>query len=379
MLDARREAVEVGEACALLRTDLAHANALYRTDCAIFVPDVFCQTEPALVFRRLAEYRLRLDIASDGSGELRAEQTGALSRIPFLVSYGAGLGLAFARLLIMVLTTAVVFVRGTQNASSSRHMMKHVFDTIRCRHRGPSGPNDFKWAMGYQKYDAAVDAIITAVALGSRILVLTFVWNLLVADDHARVIAFELAGITASLLHFLMRYGVLRIDLAQEAPLTKLGGPMSIVDVSAAVLLAFCDPPLLSSDEGRFAAVGRLLITILISVKVINRCTYATSMCAVLSVAVDNDRDAYRRDMYGYRTVLIVAGVLWTIQGAAAAASVAALFVGPAAYTMSRILLGSPTTLRFTLYFGVISIGLPTLTKVGLRALESECSVKKEV
>ena len=61
---------------------------------------------------------------------------------------------------------------------------------------------------------------------------------------------------------------------------------MSLVDVSAAVLLLFADPPLLSTHDGRFAAVGRLLIAILISISVFSRCVFAITICALLASSV---------------------------------------------------------------------------------------------
>ena len=92
---------------------------------------------------------------------------------------------------------------------------------------------------------------------------------------------------------------MLKWDLAREAPLTKLAGPMSICDVSSAVLLAFSESPLLSNDEGRFPAVGRLLIAIMIAISVVTRCAFAAPMCRVLANTVTNDAVAYK-DLRGY-------------------------------------------------------------------------------
>lgn len=379
ILELRRESLEVGEACATLRSDLSHVHSLYRIDCDIHYPDGWCQYEPALVFRRLAQHRMRIDVAADGTGELRASKTDALSRIPYLVSYGEGLGLAFARLLIMLLTAAVVFVRGNQNASSSRYMLGHVLDTVRCRGLKPGGPSDFRWAFEHDCMEIVVDVLITSVALLSRVLVFAFAWRTLVADNHAHVIVFELVGISSSLLHICLRYCVLKCDLAREAPLTKLGGPMSICDVAAAVLLAFADPPLLSTDDGRFAAVGRLLIALLIAIQVFTRCAFAAAMCALLANTVVNDRESYRRELRGYQPVLIIGTALWMLQGAACSASMCALFVGPAAYTMTRMFLGDTDVVRFCIFFGLTAACLPTVTKVALRTLEHECSQERAV
>ena len=382
ILERRREVLEVGEACAQLRSDLAHVNDLYRIDCNVHVPLGWCQDEAALPFRRLAQHRMRLDVSSTGAGLLRAKKTRALSRIPYLVSYGEGLSSAFARLLIMLLTAAVVFIRGNQNASSSQYMMAHVLDTVRCRERKLSVQatyEAFKIAFDHEVMEIVVDISITSVALLSRILVFGFSWHILIADQHVPVIGFELVGIFTSFLHITLRYAVLRFDLKREAPLTKLAGPMSIVDVSAAVLLAFSDPPLLSMDEGKFAAVGRLLIALLISISVFSRCVFAAGMCALLAATVKNDRATYDRDLKGYQAVLVTATCLWLAQLATSTASLCYLFVGPAAYSMSRLMTGDTTLMRYCLFFGVCTAGLPTLTKVSLRTLEHECNESRKV
>ena len=379
IIERRREAIEVGEACSRERSDLSHIHALYRIDCDTMYPYGFCRSDPALPFRRLAQSRLRIDVDIDGKGTLLADHTDALARIPYLVSYSDGLSLAFGRLLIMLLTAAVVFIRGNQNASSSSFMFKHVFDTVRCRKKTTiTSTTDLSWAFGHDKFEIGVDIAITVVALLSRVLVFGFVWRSLVADNHLRVVGFEMVGISVSLAHILLRYVVLKCNLSREAPLTKLAGPMSICDVAAAVLMAFSDPPLLSTDDGRFAAVGRLLIAMLIAIQVFSRCAFAASMTALMAKTVVNDRVAYS-DLRGYRTVLIVACALWVLQGCACSASMCSLFVNPAAYTMTRLLEGDTSVFRFCIFFGITAASLPTITKVALRAFEHECAADRQV
>ena len=117
LLDRRRAVVEMGSACAEARTDVAHANDLYRLDCAIIDP-TWCQDQPSLPFRRLAMMRMRFDLWRDGSGgALRVAESGALARAPRLSNYSEGLQRAVGRLAIMLLIAAVVFVRGSQRLS----------------------------------------------------------------------------------------------------------------------------------------------------------------------------------------------------------------------------------------------------------------------
>ena len=248
VLNARREVVEVGEACATTRADLERVNDMYRLDCASHVPSR-CRTEPSVPFRRVAQARLRIDIDVNGTAALVAEQTKALSAIPYLVSYSRGLLLAFGRLMIMLLTAAVVFVRGNQDATSNKYMLIHALEIVQGRARGKAlmtWPSPTWWTAG-------ADLAITLVALGSRALVLGFGAEVFLADHLTSVVVFESIGCLASLIHVLLRVGALERNFqgrAVEAPLTKLAGPMSLVDVSSAVLMLFFDPPLLSTHDG---------------------------------------------------------------------------------------------------------------------------------
>ena len=378
VLRKRREVVEMGKKCADVRADVAHVNDLYRLDCAIIDP-TWCQEDPSMPFRRLATSRMRLDLRRDESGGvLRASESKALARIPCLASYSEGLWLAIGRLVIMLLTAAVVFVRGSQNASSSRYMFSHVLDTILCRDLRSKSPINLRWAMQHNMSEIVVDASITAVALLSRILVFAYSVQPLISDQLTHVVVFEAIGIVVSSVHFALRYVVLKWDLAHEAPLTKLGGPMSICDVASAVLLAFSETPLLSNDEGRFPAVGRLLIGILTSISVLTRCFFAAPMCAVLANTVTNDKVAYA-DLKGYQTVLVTGAILWAVQGAVACANLCAVFIGPATYALVRSTVGdAPLIVPYCLFFGLLCAGLPTITKVALRTLEHECGDKRK-
>lgn len=371
VLAARREVVEVGEACAATRADLERVNDMYRLDCVSHSPSR-CRVDPSVPFRRVAQSRLRIDVDADGAAALRAEQTRALSAIPYLVSYSHGLLLAFGRLLIMLLTAAVVFVRGNQDATSNKYMLVHALETIHARARGKqllSWPAPSWWTAG-------ADLAITVLALAARGLVLGFSARTMLDDGLTSVVVFEALGGAASLVHIGLRVGALERNFkkrAVEAPLTKLAGPMSLVDVSAAVLLLFADPPLLSTHDGRFAAVGRLLIAILISISVFSRCVFAIAICALMASSVYNV-NGNRTELAWYRPVLLAAGLLWLVQLVAASASLSVLFVNPAAFAMTRTQAGDVEAWRYCLFFGLVTAGLPTFTKVSLRVLEHECA-----
>ena len=175
----------------------------------------------------------------------------------------------------------------------------------------------------------------------------------------------------ASALHFALRYCCLKTDLKVEAPLTKLSGPMSLVDVSSAVLMTFADAPLLGASEGRFSSVGRLLVSILISISVFSRCLFAASACALLAATVRN-APTYRVRNSGYQAVLAVGCALWLCQAAASSASMCLLFVSPCAFHLVRSQPGDVRVVRYSLFLGLITAALPTLTKVALRVLQRD-------
>ena len=176
LLERRRAVVEMGRACAEARTDVAHANDLYRLDCAIIDP-AWCQEEASLPFRRLATMRIRLDLWRDGGGgALRVVESGALVRAPHLSNYDQGLRRAIGRLAIMLLVAAVVFVRGNKRASSSQHMLEHALDAVHCREKKPRRANASSFAR------VVTDAAITAAALLARGLVYAYSVSTLTAD-----------------------------------------------------------------------------------------------------------------------------------------------------------------------------------------------------
>jgi hypothetical protein len=232
--------------------------------------------------------------------------------------------------------------------------------------------------------EVLIDSIITLTALGSRIAVLAVNWVDFISDGVSHTLVFEVIGIVASALHSALRVGGLKLDLARESPLTKLAGPMSIADASSAVLLVFSDPPLLSTHDGRFAAVGRLLIAILISISVFSRCIFAVTICALVASCVRNSEHTpknlakgLKNDMVGYQRVLVIAALLWLLQGIACSATLCILFVQPAAYAMVRMQMGDIAPIRFCIFLGLVAAALPTVTKVALRVLEAECGAER--
>ena len=199
------------------------------------------------------------------------------------------------------------------------------------------------------------------------------------------MLVLELVGIVCSGVHFVIRYPpVMQLDLVSGAPpVAKLGGPQSSVDVTAAVLLSFSEPPLLSTNEGRFAAVGRLLIALLIAVSVLPRCIFAATTSRQGASTVSNHPGYYAKEggQRGYAGLLSLAAVLWVAQ-AGCSVRVAALFVQPAGYALTRMLKGSTGVIRYALLYGVLAAGLPTITddaaSLGTRAARALATAVSE-
>jgi hypothetical protein len=139
------------------------------------------------------------------------------------------------------------------------------------------------------------------------------------------------------------------------------------------VLILFADAPLLGSDGEKFAAIGRLLIGLLISLSVGTRICFSAAMVSAMAVSATNGN---RKDLKCHQTTLTLATLLWLIQAAATSGSLALLFVNPAAVALSRSQTGSTSAIKYAIYLGLVCTSLPTFTKVSLRVYQHECKAK---
>lgn len=368
VLDKRRRVVESGASCSRLVPELQHVRDLYDADCGLGLG--VCTDEPSLPFRRLATRRLRLDLGPDGSGSLFSEHTDALSNIASLKAYSDALTSAIARLLVLLLTAAVVFVRGSQNATSPRWLLLHVIDTLYCRNKFATDVTPQNVILEHDRFEVVADAVISIFAWVARVVVLHYATPMLVADSNATVVVFQGMGIAFSIAHFLLRYS-LNIDLKREAPISKLGGPMSVIDVTSAVLLLFSTAPLLSNDEGRFEAIGRLLISMLISIAVFTRICFSAAMVSAMAVSAQN---GVRQGLTTHQGCLVLATLLWLGQAVATAGSLVILFVNPAAQQLGRSQTGPIYGIKYSIFAGLLCVALPTFTKTSLLVFAHEKS-----
>ena len=365
VLEKRRRVVEAGENCSALIEELEHQRDIYHSDCGLGLGT--CEVLPSVPYRRMATRRIRIDLPHDGLGVLVATHATSLKNIK--QAYPDALASASARLLVLLLTAAVVFVRGSQNATSSRWLLTNVIDTLRCRHAYSDDITPQNAISRYNTADILTDGIISVAAWGSRLVVLIFAAPFLNADGQHVTLRFQIVGLVCSFVHFFLRY-CLDINWKRDAPITTLGGPMSVIDVTSAVLMLFSDAPLLGSDGEKFASIGRLLIGLLISLSVGTRICFSAAMVATMAISATNGN---RKGLAAHQATLIAATLLWLVQAVATSGSLALLFVNPAAVALSRSQTGDTGVIKYAIYLGLVCTSLPTFTKVSLRAYQHEC------
>jgi len=371
VLERRRRVVEAGKKCSGVLEELVHQRDIYHSDCGLGLG--VCQDLPSVPFRRVSTRRLRIDLYPNGQGVLVAEHTKALEGVK--QSYSDSLRSAVLRLLVLLLTAAVVFVRGSQNATSARWQLTNVIDALRCRHAYSDDITPENAISRYNIVDAITDALISVGAWGSRLAVLVYGAATFVDDGQEVAVGFQILGQCCSLVHFLLRQPlVLDINWKREVPVSTLGGPMSIIDVTSAVLMLFADAPLLGNDGSRFAAIGRLLIALLISLSVGTRICFSVAMLSTMARSATNGN---RKDLRCHKAVLWIATALWLLQAVATAGSLALLFVNPAANSLARSQTGPTNVIKYAIFTGLICTSLPTFTKVSLRAYQHECAEGK--
>lgn len=366
VLEKRREVVEAGENCSALLSSLEHQRDIYQSDCGLGLGA--CAVVPSVPFRRFSERRLRVDVPADGQGTIIAEHAEPLQNVE--QPYSEALVSAVVRLLVLLLTAAVVFVRGSQNATSSRWLLINCIDTLRCRKSHSHALTPQNLLSQYTIADIVTDAAISTVAWAARLAVLIVMASAFLSDGQGAVVRFQSLGIACSFVHFLLRY-CLSLDRRVVAPITTLGGPMSVIDVTSAVLMLFSDAPLLGNSDARFSAIGRLLIGLLVSLSVGTRICFSAALVATMAVSATNGS---RKTLYGYKAALVIATILWMLQSVATFGTLALLFVNPAAVALSRSQTGDTSVIKYAIYFGLLCTSLPTFTKVALRVYQHECS-----
>ena len=225
------------------------------------------------------------------------------------------------RLLIMLLTVGGRLCRrGNQNASSSQYMLGHVLERrLRCRSDSldRAGART-RWPLSTTRGDRRPRRTPSLPPPPSPSPQYTCRPTTTVASSSSSSSASRRRSCTSAALR-------VTCDGAHEAPLTKLAGPTSICDVSAAVLLAFAT----AAPERRGPARSRAACS--------SRCDRHPGLpCGTRAAWRAPGQHGRQRqgavqetELRGYRTVLIIATALWMLRAAACSASMCDLFARP--------------------------------------------------
>ena len=345
-IDARRTIAEVGVDCAHNVDVLTRDLKLYKLDCAPYLP---CRNTVSLPFRRLATSSIFLSLATPGNYYVNATTDDTLNSLPRLANSTSAFYSSLLKMLTITLAAAVVYVRSRKKTASSSWLMKNCLSI--CGHRGP-----LKSSEEHYEENEFEDQLVGLVAISARLAVVAIRFYSLSNDDQLRVCVAELVGVGLSVIHFVLRYGVL-IEDQEESPISKLGGSTAIADSTVAVMLSFSETPTLVSASSSFNPTARMLVALVISTVVVTRCVFSAACCGVLW-------PPFHRQGRKYAYVLMYSSAAWCVQCAILAVASCDPFVSPAAYSMSRGIAANAdaaSLTRLVLFLSVTASGLPRL------------------
>ena len=343
-LDDRRSVVEQGLDCA----PASNEREIYELDCGL---DVYaeCRHPPSLPFRRVSQHEV--SIALDGNeSALALKRRTALTRIVGVNTVQDAAFFASMRLLVLLIVAFVVFNRAERVSASAFSTIKSALEVA----AGKEKRGVHTW------FNALADAAIGSLAIVSRALVLWHQAAVLIDDGSTDVVVWESIAVSVSSLHFLLRNLVLKIDLEKEAPLSKLGGSMSLADASVAALMSVVQTPMLGASARDFDAVARLFCGVLIALFVFHRLFFSVAACAILATTTASN-DRFQRS---YSIVLWLSSGLWLLQTAAVSFSFARLYVVPQAFSLVRVAEGGARATESAVLFAGIALSIPYLNGV---------------
>lgn len=349
-LDDRRAVVEQGLNCA----PPSNEREIYELDCGL---DVYaeCRHVPSIPFRRVSQQEVSITI--DGNASIMSlKRRESLTRIVGVSTVHDAAFSASMRLLVLLIVAFVVFNRAERVSASAFSTVRSALEVA----AGKEKQGRHTW------FNALTDAAIGSLAIVSRMLVLWHQAVVLIDDGSTDVVVWESIAIGASSVHFVLRNLVLKIDLQKEAPLSKLGGSMSLADASVAALISVVQTPMLGASARDFDAVARLFCGVLISLFVFHRLFFSVAACAILATTTASDGRFER----SYSVLLWLSCVLWLLQTAAASFSFSRLFVVPQAFSLVRVTKGGPRMTESAVLLAGIALSIPYLNSVTYRLLK---------
>lgn len=381
----RREVVEVGSHCAGTFAGYERAFSLFKLDCLAY--NVPCETHPTMPFRRIARSEFRLLVQRSGLVHQWIYDDPRLHNMPkFSESFDA-VWMALLKLLMMLLTAGIVWIRSAKATSSSDwlyvHSVRAAFDMLPKQVRHRSGAKDHDSDADSEDdveehTDAAFGSEIENIQFGWEDAFIGFVaiaarhgvaqWRMLYfeLDGQTRVCWMEIAASIVSLMHWFLRYFGLERD--HESAITKLGGSTAIIDASCAVMLAFSEAPLMVTSMGRFDPTARLLVALLIALTAVQRCLFAAAGCAVRWAAVYDEPGC----SFLYKTVAFTAVFQWIFQASSLGLLMADIFVTPGTYSLCRAWVGDFSPISHALFMTMAVVGMPQLVHISKRVSDAK-------
>ena len=369
-LAIRRSVAEIGTRCASNISTLKEDLSIYLMDCS---PTSSCILNSSLPFRRVFTSSIFIRTGdvhneSDTTTFVFKEEK-SLLQIPGVPSESDAFVWAVLKLLMIVLTTAVMFLRSKRSTSNPSwilfNTLKIARDAIEYERSAPFDQQcpkkEITIRTPFNKITKIVmeDFIVAVLTLCSRIAIISWRMDVLWADGHARTCVLEVVALCMSAVHVFVRYIVIEIGTSEgsELPITKLGGSTAIVDSTSAVIVAFSEPPIMTMTIGRFDPSARLLMSLLISLVVMIRCSISCTCCGLLWSI-----ERYCPSRRIYASMLLASGIMWAFQLSVLGIKMCDLFVVPFTYTITETSTGTVVAVRLVVFFGVICAGIPRLT-----------------
>jgi hypothetical protein len=314
-----------------------------------------CRGSPSIPFRRVAQYEIRLFVGVDGITMMQLQHRDSLSRIDGTSSISTAVLFASLRLIVLLIVAFVMYNRAEKVSSSAFSTLRAALDVA----------NGTEKRGFHTQFEMAADALIGLFAIVSRALVIATQAAIFIDDGSQDAVVFESIGIVSSFVHFGLRNLALKVDLDKEAPLSKLGGSMSLPDASVAALLSVASTPLLG-ETAHFDGVARLFCAVLIALYTIHRMLFSVT-ASILMATTTASSPRYDNS---YSAVLWVSAALWMLQSASVVFALGRFFCVAQSFSLTRTSVGPPNTTEMAVLLGSLALSIPYVNSVLLRAVK---------
>lgn len=355
-LERRRVVVEVGTRCAT-ELGLSKVGAVLTSmDCSRGT----CPTDASLPLRRLANHEIMLSFAN-ATPHMLVE---ALSLdLPALQSEQEQIGWGVARLCLILITAAILYVRaGSQSTDTLEILLVHLRD-YRASRGDKSKPHKAQSAGEAAEHNVSSALVgLCAITLRSAVLAwrLPFLWR----DDFQRLALVQIVSTLVSFGLWVAR--LVRSTHVTDKSFTMLyGGSTAILDLLLAVIVAYAAPPLLNSYS-TFESTARLLVTLIIASVSVPRAV--VGMVATTIEALHTLSPFAGGGLHGSAVLGAVAG--WVAQTLCLSITITDVFAHPFARRMTRGTVESTGGYALLLSLTVVCTGLPALSTLSCSLVE---------